>query len=175
MNACTTLNNGQTYSCDATNFVNVDAVNTTPGSYIQGITSIKFDNSGNMYTAGGFHKIGGFGVDIESDFIIATSSIFNPLNTATFTPSFLDPNYPDELIGFVSPYNVNKFVTGGFFSTIGGVAADSNPGMCGPGASSYAGTNSCLFAQYDGSNFSKIFTTDGWINAVVYSNEISSN
>ncbi len=173
LNECTTANGGATYTCSATDYVSTNATGNLDGMP-QPAASINFDSASTMYTAGGFSAIGVVGTPDTANYVIATSSNVNPLNSATWALSFLGSNYPNNVISTVTPFAVNKFLTGGFFSSIGGIAADNNPGTCGLGALAFNGTQSCMLAQYNGTTFSEVFTTDGWINSIVYSNKIGS-
>ena len=173
LNECTTADGGATYTCSATDYVSTDATGNLDGMP-QPAASITFDSASTMYTAGGFSKIGSVGAAASANYPIATSSSYSPLNSATWALSFLGSNYPNNVISAVTPFAVNQFLTGGFFSSIGGVAADANAGSCGLGALAFNGTQSCMVAQYNGTAFSEAFTTDGWINSIVYVNQIGS-
>ncbi len=172
INSCTSSDNGLSFTCDASAYANLDStVNADANATPQPASSLNFSPDGTLYAAGGFSAINGVGAG-NGNYMIATLAPLASLSD-TWT-SLLNSSFPDNVIGTTSPYDNNKYYAGGFFSSIGGIAPDGNPGNCGAGALSFSGTSSCLLAEYDGTKFNKIFTTDGWINSVVFSSKIGS-
>ena len=170
INSCTSSDNGLSFSCDGS-YANLDStVNSDPSAYPQAASSLNFSPDGTLYAAGGFSQINGVGN--IGEYMIATLAPANSLSDAW--SALLSNQFPDNVIGATVPYADGKYFVGGFFSSIGGIATDANQGICGAGALSYSGTNSCLLAQYDGTQFKKLFTTDGWINTVVFASKIGS-
>ncbi len=146
---------------------------TSQEQYVQPAYNLTFQPDGGLYAAGGFSHMYYAGSSIEE--ILGSDSgpylaAFNsdPINSFVNNPTNnwsnpLNSSAPaDNVIGVISPYNNGQFYIGGQFSTIGGVAPDANAGECGSNNAS-----SCLLAKFDGSNWSKILTTDGAINVFV--------
>ncbi len=170
INSCASSDNGISFTCNA-DYASITSTTTDPNAMPQPASNISFSPDGTLYASGGFSKINSTD-NGDGNYMIATLPALQQLSSTW--SSLLQDNFPDNVISATVPYDNGKYYVGGFFSSIGGISSDSNSGICGAGALSYSGTNSCLLAQYDGSNYNKVFTTDGWINSIVFASKIGS-
>lgn len=189
LNSCISTGGGQ-ITCSNNSYALLDATNNSE-AFRSPANSINSYWNNDLYIAGGFSQIinnsGSFGQPASTNYIIGrvlgnAPVISSQLDTLTWDYNFGSNYYPNSVINTVMPITgafgtvTNPtFVVGGWFSSIGGIAADNNPGQCGANATSFAGTQSCLLAMYDGSAWQKLFTTDGIISSVVYSSVLTVN
>ncbi len=121
---------------------------------------------------GGLYATGGFSMMYNPDSQLSLGSIagldllaFNSSPDSLFAYGAWNSStaaMPDNAVGFVETYGNNMFFIGGQFSTIGGIAGDTNVGQCGTNSN-----QSCMLATYNGNSWRGIFTTDGVINVLI--------
>lgn len=155
---------------------------TANQNYVQPTYSLTFDSLGGLYAGGGFSSMYYQGTSITDQLLGSkTGGLLVAYNSNPTTSFVNNPSNnwinrlnssvaPDNNIGIILPYDNNKYYIGGQFSSIANIASDSNYGECGANED-----KSCLVAQFDGTNWNKMFTTDGLINVIIPVDGITSN
>ena len=166
INKCTLSNGIYTCNNNQSDYYLIDSTTTN-----QPASSITFDLNDNMYSGGGFSQINGnIGIANAESFIVAFNNYASWQNLTTSTQA------PDRAIGVIQPTNnSNSYYIGGWFSTIGGLPVNQQEqGQCGLAFNQQSnGINSCMLALYNGTDFSKVFTTDGMINTFSISSQLT--
>ena len=156
--------NGSSYECINGSDYSVSIQSNQ--AYQEPAFNLSFQPDGGLYAAGGFSMM--YNTDSQLSLgsltglnLLAFNS--NPSNLFAYGSWNSSASaMPDNTIGFVEPYDNNMFFIGGQFSTIGGIASDTNVGQCGINSN-----QSCMLATYNGSSWQGVFTTDGVINVLI--------
>ncbi len=172
INKCSLIADG-TFNCLQGSDYYVTVSGTTIFGQIQTINNLSFTPSGGLYAAGGINYIYFNSLPIRNilgrvngPYLVALNS--NPQSSFTYSPNYWRNSIesaskqPDATINIIAPYSNNAYFIAGQFATIGTIDIENkNIGECGA-----SNSNSCLLAQFNGSSWRKVFTTDGEISAI---------